>query len=111
MLCKLCRKHSPQKAMTGCAVWVDLPCKPVIRQNLVMHNKSEAYINAVEMEADLCSSRRDGGIAMALQMVTSAKRKAFIGSLNCMYFLNYREISHTTKFSPLLELGKSLGAS
>ena len=48
---------------------------------------------------------------MTLQMVTSAKRKAFIGSLKCMYFLNYREISHTTKFGPLLELEKSLGAS
>ena len=61
--------------------------------------------------SDLCSSCRDGGIAMALQKVTSAKRKAFIGSLKCMYFLNYREISHTTNFGPLLELGKSLGAS
>ena len=28
-----------------------------------------------------------------------------------MNFLNYREISHTTNFGPLLELGKSLGAS
>ena len=26
-----------------------------------------------------------------------------------MYFLNKREIAHTTNFSPLCELGKSLG--
>ena len=77
MLCNLCRKHGrrPQKAIIGCAVWVDLLCKTVIRQRLVRHNKSEAHITAVKMEADLCSSRRDGGIAMALQKVTSAKRK------------------------------------
>ena len=55
MLCKLCRKHGrrPQKTMTGYAVRVDLPCKPVIRQNLVRHNNSEAHFTAVEMEADL----------------------------------------------------------
>ena len=63
------------------------------------------------MEADLCSSKRDGGIAMAFQRVVSAQRKAFIGALKCMYFLNKREIAHTTNFAPLLELGKSLGAS
>ena len=28
-----------------------------------------------------------------------------------MYFLNYRELSHTTNFGTLLEHGKSLGAS
>ena len=69
MLCKLCRKHGrrPQKVIIRRAVWVDLPCKPVIRQSLVRHNKSEAHITAVKMEADLCSFRIDGGIAMALQ--------------------------------------------
>ena len=36
MLCKLCHKHGrcPQKSIIGCAVWVDLPCKPVVRQSL-----------------------------------------------------------------------------
>ena len=48
---------------------------------------------------------------MALQCVVSAHRKAFIGALKCMYFLNHQEIPHTTNFVPLLELGKSLGAS
>ena len=44
MLCKLCHKHghSPQKAIIGHTVWVDLPCKTIIRQSLVKHNKSEA---------------------------------------------------------------------
>ena len=44
---------------------------------------------------------------MAFQRDVSAKRKAFIGALKCMYFLNKREFAHTTNFAP----GKSLGAS
>ena len=63
------------------------------------------------MDADLCSSKKDGGIAMALQRVVSAYRKAIIGALKCMYFLNHLEIPHTTNFVTLLELGKSLGTS
>ena len=113
MLCSLCRKHSrrPAKARVGRAVWVDIPCRSLTRLSLVKHAKSESHCFAVQMEADLCSSKRDGGIAMALQRVVSAHRKAFIGALKCMYFLNHQEIPHTTKFVPLLELGKSLGAS
>ena len=40
-----------------------------------------------------------------------AERKAFIGALKTTYFLNKREIAHTTNFMPLLDLGKSLGAT
>ena len=65
----------------------------------------------MRMEADLASSQKDGGIAMALGKVISAERKAFIGASKCMYFLTKRDIPHTTNFTPLLELGKSLGAT
>ena len=44
---------------------------------------------------------------MAFERVASAERKAMLGAL---YFLNKREIAHTTNFVPLCELGKSLGA-
>ena len=42
MLCKLCCKHvcRPQSAIIGHAVWLDLPCKPVIRQNLPLQKCS-----------------------------------------------------------------------
>ena len=46
----------------------------------------------MEMECVLASSRKDGGIAMALEKVVSAERKAFIGALKTMNFLNKREI-------------------
>ena len=42
---------------------------------------------AVKMEADFAASKRDGGIVTAFQQVVSARRKAFIGALKCMYFL------------------------
>ena len=113
MLCFFFRKHSriSAKARVGWAVWVDIPCQTLTRLSLVKHAKSESHCFAVQMEADRCSSKKDGGIAMALQRVISAHRKAFIGALKCMYFLNHLEIPHTTNFVPLLELSKSLGAS
>ena len=63
------------------------------------------------MEADLALVKKHGGIEKAFEQVISAERRAFIGALKCMYYLTKREIAHTTKFSPLLELAKSLGAT
>ena len=113
MMCALCRKHNrrPRKVPVGKAVWVDLPCKNITRQSLVNHSRSASHQLAVSMEADLRSSRKDGGIEMALKRVVSAERKAFIGALKCMYFLTKREIAHSTNFGPLLELAKSLGVA
>ena len=88
VLCALCRKHNrrPGKVPVGKAIWVDLPCKNRTRQSLVNHTKSASHQLAVMMEADLRSSKRDGGIAMAIDKVVSAERKAFIGARKCMYF-------------------------
>ena len=47
----------------------------------------------------------------AFDKAVSVQKKAFTGQLKCMYFLNKQEIAHTTKFLPLVELGKSLGAT
>ena len=109
MVCSLCREHCrrPKKSVVGKAVWTDVPCQSITQQ---AHSRSESHIDAIKMEAALGSSRTDGGIEMAFQRVISAERKAMIGSLKCMYFLNKREIAHTTNFVPLCELGKSLGA-
>ena len=74
------------------------------------HSQSESHVEAVKMEATLCSSRGDSGIRMAFERVALAERKAMLGTLKRMYFLNKREIPHTTNFVPLCELGKSLGA-
>ena len=86
-----------------------MPCRSITRQALVKHSRSESHIDAVKLEAALASARKDGGIERAFQRVVSAERKAMMGSLKCMYFLNKREIAHTTNFVPLCELGKSLG--
>ena len=97
MLCSLCRKHNrrPKNVLVGRAIWVDLPCKNLTRQSLVGHGRSACHTLAI--------------IEMTLDRVVSAERKAFIGALKCM--LAKREIAHTTNFVPILELGKSLGAT
>lgn len=63
----------------------------------------------MQLETTLQASRKDGGLERALENVISAERKAFIGALKCIYFLNKREIAHTTNFIPLHDLAKSLG--
>ena len=85
-----------------------MPCRSITRQALVNHGQSESHADAVKLEAALGSARTDGGIERVFQRVVSAERKAtcMIGSLKCMYFLNKREIAHTTNFEPLCELGK-----
>ena len=105
MVCTLCRKFSrrPQKCVLRKAVWVDVPCKTVRRSSLLLHKDSNSH-----KEVTLQASKKDGGIHKALESVVSAQRKAFIGALKCMYFLNKREIAHTTNF-PLLDLAKGLG--
>ena len=111
MVCALCRKFSrrPQKSVSGKATWVDIPCKTIRRSALVAHKESRSHREAVEMEVALQASKRDGGIEQAFDSVVSAQRKAFFAALKCMYFLNTREIAHTTNFIPLLDLAKSLG--
>ena len=55
-------------------------------------------------------TERQGGIAESFDAVVSIQKKAFIGHLKCMHFLAKEEIAHTTKFTPLVNLAKSLGA-
>ena len=113
------RKHSrrPAKARVGRTVWVEpdslvVPCQTLTRLSLVKHAKSDPHHLALQMKADLCSSKKDGGIAMALERVVSAERKAcWCTEVYVVVFLNYQVIAHTTKFVPLVELCKSLGAS
>ena len=113
MFCSLRRKHSrrPKRVAARRATWVDLQCKTLVRQSLKKHCESDSHRAAMEMECVLASSGKDGGIPMALEKVVSAERKALIGALKAMYLLNKREIAHTTNFMPLLDLGKSLGAT
>ena len=113
LFCEWCRKHSrrPKKVGVGKATWIDLPCTTITRQSLVRHGKSECHIAATKMEVNLASAKKCSGIERVFDQVVSVEKKAFIGALKCMYWLNKREIAHTTNFSPLLELCKSLGVS
>ena len=106
MFCAVCKRQNrrPKKVAVGKAIWVDLPCTTITRQSLVRHAGSKCHLLALKMEEDLVSSRTHGGIERAFDQLVSAKRRAFIGTLKCMYFLNKREIAHTTNFSPLLDL-------
>ena len=96
MFCSLCRKQNrqPKKVLVGRAVWVDLPCMTITRQSLVRHSQSECHVSARKMEADLVSSTKHGGIERALERVVSAERRAFIGGLKCVYFLNKRDSAY-----------------
>ena len=85
----LCRKHSrrPRKSVVGRAIRTDIPCQSITRQALVKHSQSESHVEAMKMEAILCSSTGDSGIRMAFECVASEERKAMLGALKCIYFL------------------------
>ena len=113
MLCKLCRKHNqrPQKAVVGKTTWVDVPCVTLTQNSLRRHDASLSHLDAKKLEAQLCSSKVDGGIEQAFAVVESAERKAMKAAMKCLYWLAKQEIPHTTDFVGLLELAQSLGAT
>ena len=66
--------------------------------------RQKCHITATKREVDLTSAKKCGNIEKAFDQVVSTEKKAFIGVLKRMYWLNKREIAHTNNFSPLLEL-------
>lgn len=65
----------------------------------------------MRVESSRILAEKQGGIAACFESVVSIQKKAFIGHLKCMHFLAKQEIAHTTNFTPLVNLAKSLGAT
>ena len=63
------------------------------------------------MESTRALVEKQGGISACFDTIVSIQKKAFIGHLKCMHFLAKQEIAHTTNFTPLVNLAKSLGAT
>ena len=78
MLCRLCRKHArrPQKAVIGKTTWVDVPCVTMTQKSLTRHDTSLSHLDAKKLEAQLCLSKKYGGVQQTLTAVESAERKA-----------------------------------
>ena len=81
------------------------------RRSQTKHGASDAHADAVKLEMHISVSQRDGEIAQSFCAVESAEKKAMIGAMKCMYWLCRQEFPHTTNFSALLELAKSVGAT
>ena len=109
MWCSLCRNNNcrPKLAPLGKAAWIEVPCKTITRQSLRDHIESNCHKEAMRLESTRILVEKQGGIAQCFDAV---QKTAFIGHLQCMHFLAKREIAHTTNFTPLIELAKSLGA-
>ena len=108
----LCRKNNcrPKKAPLGKAAWVEVPCRTITRQSLRDHIESTCHREAMRLESSHILVEKQGGIAECFEGIVSVQKKAFIGHLQCMHLLAKCEIAHTTNFTPLVELAKSLGA-
>ena len=108
VLCSLCIKHkTDQRNHSG--TWTKKPCSCIRRDVVERHSKSAMHKEAVEKEALLRQSARDGGIARALEKQVSAQRKAVVGAMKVLYWLAKEEVAHTTKYESLLDLAISLG--
>ena len=113
MWCSLCRRNNcrPKRAPLGKAVWIEIPCKTITRQSLRDHAESDCHKEAMHIESSRILSTKQGGITEAMDAIVSLQKKAFIGHLKCMHYLAKQEIAHTTKFTPLIQLAKSLGTT
>lgn len=93
------------------ATWVEAPCNVITRRSLTEHSQSNCHNEAMSLETTQPVAHRQWGIAEAFDTVVSLQKKALVGHLKCMYFLGKQEIAHTTNFTPLVNLCKSLGAT
>ena len=111
MLCGLCRKHShhPPKVVLGKTTWVDVPCVTVTQQRLRRHVISSSRLDAKNLEAQLCLTRRS--LQQAFTAVESAERKVMKAAMKCLYWFEKQEIPHITNNVGLLELVQSLGTT
>ena len=76
-----------QKAVVGKTIWVDVPCVTMTQQSLRRHDTSSNHLDAKKLEAQLCLSRRDGGLQQAFTAVESAERKTMKAAMKCLYWL------------------------
>ena len=108
MLCTLCGKHNETSKRM---VWLSIPCKLLRKDKVREHERSQCHIDAVKAEALAVAARRSNGIRACMEDQVSPQRQAVRGAFKCLYWLAKQETAHHTKFSSLLELGKSLGCS
>ena len=107
MLCALCGKHNESSKRM---VWLTILCKLFRKGKLREHGRSQCHADAVQAEA-MAAARRSGGISASIEEQVSLQRQAVRGAFKCLYWLAKEETAHDTKFSFLLQLGKSLGCS
>ena len=68
-------------------------------------------MDATKAEAMAITARHYGRIRACTEEQVSLEHQAILGALKCVYWLAKEETTHYTKFSSLLELGKSLGCA
>ena len=108
MYCSLCQKHNTTIRSTP---WVNIPCRMFHRDKLREHQALKRHADSVVSESHAVAAKSTGGIRAAMEQQVALKRQAVMGALKCLYWLAKEETAHHTKFSSLLELGKSLGCS
>ena len=106
MFCTLCQKYNQ---VTKRKSWIEIPCCLFRRDKIREHQRSKCHLDSVQAESLAASAKVTGGIKSALQNQVTVQRMALISALKCLYWLAKQEIAHHTKFSSLLELGKSIG--
>ena len=96
LLCSLCKKHeTDQRNHAG--TWTTKPCTYIRCDAIERHSNSAMHREAVEKEALLKQSRRDGGIARAFEKQITLQRQAVVGAMKIIYWLA-KEVAHTTKY-------------
>ena len=111
MYCRLYKHFNTCNECNSAAVFNITPCISLRKDVLARHADSRMHTSAVRQEHERLASEQGGGIVQAFSEAASVEWKAALGAIKCLYWLAKNEITHTTKYVPLLELARSLGCT
>ena len=109
MLCSVCKRHSTKNKYNKTTAWSESPCICLRKDSVRRHASSVQHSNAVELEKVRVAAEREGGIPQAFEAEVSLQKQAIKGAMQCLYWLVYSEIPHTTKYSSLVDAVQFMG--
>ncbi|XP_070559661.1 zinc finger protein 862-like isoform X2 [Ptychodera flava] len=107
MLCRACQKFN-MKARNGSGVWSAIPCVAIRKDSVQRHSETEAHQQALGLERD---GKENTPVNEVFQVQVNMQRLALEGAMKCLYWLGKNEISHTTKFTSLMDFVKGMGCT
>ena len=109
MLCSLCKRYSTKSKYNKTTDWSASPCICLRKDSVHRHASSVQHSNAVQLEKVRVAAEREGRIPQDFEAEILLQKQAIKGAMQCLYWLVYSEIPHTTKYSSLVDAVQFMG--